>query len=1333
MALNLKPLPEFNPDGEVGSSLAARWRLWLSDFNTFLIASGIRDATRKRALLLYQAGSRVREIFHQLDDIGDDADYEIAKDKLTAYFEPQNNRRYEVYKFRQTRQEEGETLDKFHTRLRNLSTNCEFENPDFEIEQQILTGGSSSKIRRRALRDPDYKLKDMLLDGRRDEMSSYQAKDIESKTEETLSTNRFQAQQAKPKAKGQRTCYNCGGAWPHEQRCPAKGKVCRKCNKTDHFASVCRSQNSTKGQTFHRMRGNSTMNKRNQVKPVQHHNDKDNESSSDEYMYAIQHKTMEQKKGCRYIKTKVGGQYVTMMVDTGASINVLDRNTFEKLTNIELKPTKVKAFPFNSKTPINFKGKFETLIESKARYCVATFYVMHEKDTGCLLSGNTALELGIVTFNLNKITDSNGLTVNTKDRAIQAIIGEYKEVFTGLGKLENDAVKLNIDKEAIPQAQPQRRIPFHIRKKVKHAVKELQREDIIEAVPETQPTPWVSPIVAVPKKDGSVRICVDMRMANQAINRVRYPIPTVNDVSLDLNGAKYFSKLDLAQAYHQLPLSEESRYITTFSTHIGLFRYKRLAYGINASAEIFQHALQQSLQGIQGVCNIADDIIIHGKSREEHDAALRNSLKRLQEKGLTLNANKCSFLQPSLEFFGQIFSAEGTRPDPKRIIDLQNMSTPTNAQEVRSLLGMANYSSRYIRNYATITSPLRELTKKNIRFTWTEIHQDAFTKLQDALINAPVMAYFDMSKNTTITVDASPVGISAILAQGTASEDYKVIAYASRALTDVEKRYSQTEKEALSIVWGIEHFHLYLYGKEFTLITDHKPLEIIYGTPTSKPSARIERWVLRLQPYQFVVQYKAGADNPADYLSRHPASNTNQSTMAEETEMYINFVTHNAVPKAMTIDEISEATNADRVLKGLRAAIRTGHWETMKQYKPIKDEITIGCNNIILRGSRIIIPDALHQRAVDIAHESHQGISKTKALLREKVWFFRMDEVVQKTLESCLACQAVGKPSPPAPIQQVEMPSSPWEQVHVDYCGPLPTGEYLLVVIDRYSHFPEVAIVNSTKSSTLFTNLDRIFSVHGIPEIIISDNGPPFNSDEFSRYNLAIGSKHHRITPRWPQANGEVEKFNQPLLKTIQAAVVEGKVWKQELQRFLLQYRTTPHSTTKVPPCELLFNRQIRGKFPILKRKSIINKHKIARENEEKSQKYQKMYIDKKRHAKESDIAIGDTVLVKQQYKNKFSSRFDKAPYKVIQRKGTMITAENRTRRITRNVSHFKKFPARVDQHEEFDSDMEQELNKEGNQAEREHRPGNNARRQSTRVRSQPVRYGDPIPSRFIR
>ena len=376
---------------------------------------------------------------------------------------------------------------------------------------------------------------------------------------------------------------------------------------------------------------------------------------------------------------------------------------------------------------------------------------------------------------------------------------------------------------------------------MKTAIKELVRDEIIEPVPENSPSQWVSPIVVVPKKDNSVRLCVDMRMPNKAIKRVRYPIPTINDINVIFNGARYFSKLDLNQAYHQLPLDKESRFITTFATHIGLYRYKRLNYGTNAAMEIFQHVLQQSLQGITGVFNLADDIIIFGSTRQAHDKALECCLARLRHRGLTVNPKKCKFLQPTIEFYGQIFSAQGTCPDPKSIDAIQKISAPSNAKEVRSFLGMVNYSSKYIQDYATLTAPIRELTKKSAPFTWTTEHQTAFEQLKLALTKAPVMGYFDLSKDTYVTVDASPVGVSAILTQcASGSNDHKVIAYASRSLSTVESRYSQTEKEALSIVWAVEHFHIFLYGKEFTLITDHKPLEIIYGNSSSKTSARIE-------------------------------------------------------------------------------------------------------------------------------------------------------------------------------------------------------------------------------------------------------------------------------------------------------------------------------------------------------------------------------------------------------------------------------------------------------------------------------------------------------------
>ena len=280
-----------------------------------------------------------------------------------------------------------------------------------------------------------------------------------------------------------------------------------------------------------------------------------------------------------------------------------------------------------------------------------------------------------------------------------------------------------------------------------------------------------------------------------------------------------------------------------------------------------------------------------------------------------------------------------------------NAPKPTNTHEVRSFLGMANYSSKYIRNFATITAPLRELTKKNVRFEWSATHDEAFETLKQALTSAPCMSYFDKHKDTYVTVDTSPVGISAILSQKSLhgnSDHQQTIAYANRALTETEKRYSQTEKEALAIVWAVEHFHLFLFGSEFTLVTDHKPLEIIYGKRTAKTSARIERWVLRLQPYSFRIVYQAGSNNPADYLSRHP---TAESCRKQEkmTEQYINFVAQHSVPKAMTLAEIIDATNSDAVFAQVKDVIQTDKWDSpaVKPFKPVKEELTTTSQGIV--------------------------------------------------------------------------------------------------------------------------------------------------------------------------------------------------------------------------------------------------------------------------------------------------------------------------------------------------------------------------------------------------
>ena len=602
-------------------------------------------------------------------------------------------------------------------------------------------------------------------------------------------------------------------------------------------------------------------------------------------------------------------------------------------------------------------------------------------------------------------------------------------------------------------------------------------------------------------------------------------------------------------------------------------------FGVSAAPEIYQHVIQQSLQGCPGVRNISDDIIVFGKTQQEHDHNLNTVLARLQECGLTLNGDKCKFGVSEVTFFGYTIAENGIRPTDETVAAIRNAPKPSNASEVRSFLGLVNYCSRFIPNFSTIAAPLRQLTHKGTPFTWTKLHQNAFESLQTTLTSNSVMAHFDPSAPTQLRVDASPVGQGAILTQ-THGDETRPVAYASRTLTPVERRYSQTEREALAVVWECERFHLYLYGTTFDIYTDHKPLEIIYS-PTSKPPARIERWGLRLQAYKFRVKYSPGIHNPADVLSRLPLTNTT-TNIGNTAEEYVHYVVQNAAPKAMSLSTIKVAINLHPDLQFLRECITNNNWPKVNSTRPyygIRHELTI-VDDIILRGSRILMPISLREQTLKLVHEGHQGIVKTKRLLREKVWWPGIDQAIERLIRTCIACQAQGPLSTPPPLHMTTMPSKPWQTLHADLCGPFPSGESLLVMVDTCSRWPEVHVMKSTTSTAIIKCMKTTFATHGIPHEIVTDNGPQFTSTEFSTYLSSSGIVHRKVTPYWPQANSEVERFNRTVEKAIRAANVEGKNWKEELDVFLLNYRSTPHCTTGQPPAVLLFGRNIRNKIP---------------------------------------------------------------------------------------------------------------------------------------------------------
>ena len=830
----------------------------------------------------------------------------------------------------------------------------------------------------------------------------------------------------------------------------------------------------------------------------------------------------------------------------------------------------------------------------------------------------------------------------------------------------------------------------------------MEKHDLIEKV--EGPTPWVSPILTVPKDSGDIRICVDMRAPNQAIKRTRHITPTIEDLTNALNGATVFSKLDLNSAYHQLELDETSRSMTTFSTHIGLRRYKRLIFGANCSAEIFQDALATALGGLRGVMNVWDDIIVYGNTPEEHTQNLRATRNRIREVGLTLNKKKCKFNQESIKFFGHIFSKEGIQADPSKVEAIMKMPAPEDATAVRSFLGMTNYLSRFLPNYADLTAPLRKLTKQDQKFKWQKVQEEAFQQIKAHLAgtDSRVMTYFDPKKRTAVTTDASPVGISAILEQ-----EGKVISYASRSLTEVEGRYSQTEREALAIVWACEYFNVYLYGAEFNLITDHKPLEIILNNPKSKPPARIARWSIRLAQYKYKVIYKPGKNNPADFMSRHPVGKPSKMDKRINAEDYVHLVTKYSVPKTMNLDTIQEATQNDATLQAVIRAIKTGNWieeskeicveqAVFRSMSKLKEELAIvedennGERKILLRGTRLIIPKSLQAQIIALAHEGHQGVIKTKQLVREKVWFSGINTMVERICKECIMCQAATPTNTSEPLQMTELPEKKWHEVSVDHVGPFPDGKHILVIIDDYSRFPIVEVVKSTSTQETIQQLDKYFSIFGIPSIVKTDNGPAFKSHEFAQFAQYLGFKHRKIAPLWPRANGEVENFNKTLGKAIIVAAAENKNWKQEMYKFLRNYRATPHCTTKIAPAKALFGENIKTRLPEI---VIPEDDDVTRENDLKAKQKMKIYADKK--SKPCMIKEGDAVLVKQPKANKLTTPFNPKPYKVVSRKGSMITAKQGEHSITRNSSYFKPVIADEEENEEDKSDVEEEEEEE--------------------------------------
>lgn len=697
-------------------------------------------------------------------------------------------------------------------------------------------------------------------------------------------------------------------------------------------------------------------------------------------------------------------------------------------------------------------------------------------------------------------------------------------------------------------------------------------------------------------------------------------------------------------------------------------------FGLSCAPEMFQKTMEQILAGCENVINYIDDIFIFGETEEEHNTALAKVLSVLKENNIMLNQDKCIFKAQQLDFLGHVISANGVRPTEQKIQALQKFREPRTSDEVRSFLGLVTYVGKFIPDMATITAPLRELICGANPFKWTDEHQRSFEKLKQLISNANTLAFFNNSLRTRVVADASPVALGAVLLQFADNTDNcpRLISYASKSLTTAEKRYCQTEKEALALVWAVEKFSEYLIGREFELETDHKPLEVIFS-PSSTPCARIERWVLRLQSFRFTVKYRKGSGNIADSLSRLVCSD-NANDLEKDSHFMVLAIQESV---AVDICEIEEASPDDPEIAAVKECLRGGQWKNplTKPYEPFQNELGF-IGDTMIRGNKLVVPKKLRERMLQLAHEDHPGESVMKRRLRDRAWWPSMDRETKEHCTSCEGCQLVSFPSRPEPMNRRELPTKPWIDVAIDFMGPLPSGEYLLVVIDYFSRYKEVEIMNRITASETVERLGKIFTRLGYPRTITLDNAKQFIGKEFENYCKIHGITLNHTAPYWPQENGLVERQNRSLLKRLQISHGLGRDWKRDLKDYLIMYYTTPHSTTGKTPTELCYGRTIRSKLPAIQDIESIPPASDFRDQDFLSKQKGKEREDIRRHAKHSDIDEGDTVLMKNLMpKNKLSTVFNKTKYTVVDRSGPRATVEDTDTgaMYERNVAHLKK------------------------------------------------------------
>ena len=960
-------------------------------------------------------------------------------------------------------------------------------------------------------------------------------------------------------------CGRCGKSNHNSQDCRHKNSVCNFCKKQGHIEPVCLAKKRSTVKA---------------VKPAQK-------------LRTVKDSTIPQPTQRVYLNDVP----VTFDVDTGAADNFVCKDEWERLGRPALE-TVDTTYESASNHNLPILGSFQARSSTGTRTHPSLRFVVADVAALNLLGRDAIHHLQISVDEVmgrGKVNAINHCRQpdNQLQRSCEQMCREFPDLFSpDLGKLKDFELEIKFKSDATPQFSKPRPVPLSMMEELTLTYDAGIEQGKWKPV---QFNTSGAPVVPIRKgaRSGHIssglRVCGDYSVSvNGLLDVPRHPLPLPEDLIRKLGGGHYFTKLDLADAYSQIPLGPISQKKLALSTHRGVLLQMRLPQGISSAPAYFQEIMQQLTSDLPGVAVYLDDLLVTGTDAASHLENLRRLLQRLDDKGLRLRKDKCVFAQPSVEYLGHRISNAGVSKGSKADAVL-GMPPPTDVSTLRSFLSSVQFYSKFLPDLATITEPLHRLTRKDIPWKWGSDEEAAFLTLKKALSDSTFLAHFDPSLPLGISCDASEVGLGAVLFHRYSDGSERPIMNVSKTLTETQRRYGQIQREALSIIFAIQKFHQFLYGRKFLLVTDHKPLLSLFGPEKPTPALaanRLARWALTLSQYDYTIEYRpTKSHGNADALSRLPAGPDPSFDAGEreddsDTVLLIHTISSQIQPDdPSTLRKLSAS---DPALSTAMRYTRQG-WPAKLEdnddascFKRVAESLSIS-NGCLMYGARVVVPAKLQPKVLQLLHLGHFGIERMKQLARSAVYWPNIDTDIANLCRSCINCAEHQNRPPKETNHPWMIPEKPWSRVHLDHAINF-MGSNWLVLVDAYSKYPCIYSTSSTSTKSTTDLLEEAFAHFGYPHSLVTDNATTFTSDEIQLWCKDRGIVNLRGAPYHPATNGAAER----LVQTFKQALRKSEhPPKKALQEFLQQYRRTP-LPAGYSPSELLNGRQIRTRIDLL-------------------------------------------------------------------------------------------------------------------------------------------------------